>query len=608
VTNTKKRRGSTGVLGPIASDTRLKIAEAIRASREGLHGGPIDFTPPVCWSLWELLARRAEEIPEKPYIIFCDDDSGIRETLSFERVARRARRVAAFMKDRLLLGPGDVVAVADLYNHPDTVVLMFAAWALGVIVVPINMREDRRRQQHILRHSGAQAVFARDRQDHGALDNYLKRMTALAGDLGISHVVQMGGEDRRAAYWLDEIEAQAESEFAEVFPIGTEALLVYTAGVTGPPKGVVLNHSLLYGVRAFVAAQELRAEDVILCTLPLFHVQGIVAGVLAAVHVGATLVLNRRFEAATFLERVEDEGITVTSVVPAMLAEVCTFVEEQGIKPRRDYPDALQNLRRVFCGGGQLFPATASEVYERLGVRIGHGWGMTETSCWGCMLPPDLSDGEYRKLVLDSPFPSIGVPNGSLRMGIVEPTTGAPLAASEVGEIVTAGPGLMQGYFKNGVANEKAFGLSVLQTGDQGCFEEFRRDDGSRIKVFYIIGRFKETIERGGEKYSTMEIDTDIMRIPVVEQALAFGFRHNVYGQEVGAAIVVREGATLDEIAVWRHFMTLGYSWEKTPKVIRVLEDLPEALTVGEQRVKVAELFGDLSDEVFFRPDFWTKK
>ncbi len=597
-----------GVLGPIGSETRLRIVEAVRASNLGLQGDEIDFSPPRYWSLLEMLMHRAEELPDSPYLVFCDDDQGLRESLTYREVVERVKRVAAVMKNALQLGPGDVLAVADLHNHPDTVVVMFAAWALGVIVVPINMREDRRRQQHILRHSGARVVFARDRQDLGALDNYLKRMTALAGDLGISHVVQMGGTERRAAHWLDELEAQTEDEFAEIFPIDTEALLVYTAGVTGPPKGVVLSHTLLYAVRALTTSMQLEREDVLLCTLPLFHINAIVSGVLAAAHLGATVVLNRRFNPATFLERVEDEGITATSVVPAMLAGVCSHVESEGIKPRRDYPAALETLDKIFCSGGQLFPAVAREVYGLLGLRVLHGWGMTETSCWGAMTPTDLSADEYQKLILDARFPAVGGPGGSLRMGVIDPQTGEPLGPGQVGEMVAAGPGLMKGYYRNAVANERAYKYGVLQTGDEGYFENLTRPDGTSLTMFYIIGRFKEVIERGGEKYSAIEIDADILRMPVVEDALAFGFRHNVYGQEVGAVITLKEGAEIDERALWRHFMTLGYSWNKTPKVLRLVDEIPPAETSKDRRRKVMHLFKNLDDEVFGRPDFWKKK
>jgi long-chain acyl-CoA synthetase len=166
----------------------------------------------------------------------------------------------------------------------------------------------------------------------------------------------------------------------------------------------------------------------------------------------------------------------------------------------------------------------------------------------------------------------------------------------------------MAGYYRNAVANDKAFRFGVLQTGDQGYYELFTREDGSTVPLFYITGRLKEVIERAGEKYSTLEIDADLLRMPVVEQALAIGFRNTVTGQEVGAVVRVKEGAQVDEKAIWRHFMTLGYSWDKTPKVIRFVAEIPTDATGKEQRLQFADQFAGLEDEVFKRPDFWTKR
>ena len=597
-----------GVLGPISSETRIHMARARRGTRPGLVETPLEFAPPPYWSVAELLFERARLAPDATYLVYYDDDLGLRESLSYGQVAERVRRVATFMKDELGLGPGDVIACADLHNHPDTIVILYAAWALGVIAAPINMREDRRRQQFILRHSNARAIFARDRQDPDALDNYLKRMTALAGDLGIPHVIQTGGDERRAAYWLDQVEPTVEPRVAEIFSMDTEAVLVYTSGVTGAPKGVVLTHAMLYAVRALAEQQGATGRDVFLTSMPLFHVNTIVSSMLLAAYVGSTLVLNRRFNPATFLERVEDEGVSVTSVVPAMLSAICRYAKETGIKVRKAYPDVPRNLTTVFCGAGQLYPSLAREVLDVLGLRVRHGWGMSETTSWGCQLPPDLTDEEYERLVLEARHAAIGTPNSAIRLGIIDPDTGEPLPAGEVGEIVAAGPGLMKGYYRNAVVNEKALSLGVLRTGDQGYYELLTRENGDELPIFYMTGRLTEVIQRGGETYSLLEIDADIMRIPVVERALTIGFRHDVYGQEVGAVICLKEGATIDNRAVWRHFMTLGYPWDKTPKVIRVVDEIPEPPTGKKQRRLFASEFAGFDDELFPRPDFWTKK
>jgi long-chain acyl-CoA synthetase len=193
-------------------------------------------------------------------------------------------------------------------------------------------------------------------------------------------------------------------------------------------------------------------------------------------------------------------------------------------------------------------------------------------------------------------FPSIGVPVVHNQMGIIDPDTGKarpmgklgqPVSRECWGEIVVSGRNVMKEYFHNDDANQKTFQYGVLQTGDEG----FAVADGKGRPFFFIVGRIKELIERGGEKYSTFEIDQLLRSIPGVENALAYGFKSQKMGQEIGAVIEVRKGASLDEAAVLAWFKAKGVPWEKSPKVVRFVEAIPKTATGKDQRLRFAPLF-----------------
>ncbi|MGH7163869.1 MAG: class I adenylate-forming enzyme family protein [Planctomycetota bacterium] len=575
------------LLGELDAKTLAGMDGARRGDRDGLLGVPIDRSPLPVRSATELLLRRAREAPERPYAVYHDEER--RETWTHRSLADRALRIASALRADLGLRPGDALAVADRYNHPDTLALYFAAWNEGILVAPLNLREDERRHRYILAHSGAKAIVARDRRDPGAADNYLDRMKALADG---RPVAQLGGTETRSDLRLDATERVPSA--AGGHPVEQPSLLVYTSGTTGDPKGVVLSQRMLHDVRALQAHHRLGADDVFQTAMPLFHVNAIVSSMLLALWTGGRLILLRRFDPARYFAIAAAEGATQASVVPAMLDALM----------RASGAAAPHSLRAIFCGAGQLYPEVARAFHAAFpALRIRHGWGMSETTCWGCHLPPDLEDAEYRRLVLDAKFPSIGRPNPAIRMGIVDPESGAPHPPGGKGEIVCGGPGLMEGYFRNADANARAFRFGVLQTGDEGYYVDHRRADGRIEPMFHITGRLKEVIERGGEKYSTLEIDSDLLKIPGVVRALAYGFRHLKFGQEVGAVLMLESGARVDEEAVWRHFHSLGYPWDKTPKVVRLVDEIPTTATGKDQRLRFAPLFEGLERELFRRPD-----
>jgi acyl-CoA synthetase (AMP-forming)/AMP-acid ligase II len=571
------------------------IASAHRVDHPHLAGNVLPSFDLGCDGIGDLLERRAREAPDKPFLVFYDDDGRTRSDWTRQEFLVEVRKAAKVMAD-LGLAEGDAIATADEFNHADTLVVLYAAWASGIMAVPLNLKEDDERLHYIMDHAGVSALFVRDA--------YAARVAPIARKAGAEIVVSFGENCVRTLYdaeWGEMMYSVLDEGDLPPRRLGTDALNVYTSGTTGNPKGVILTHEMLYDAHGITTHHGFGEDDVFMTAMPLFHVNAIVTTCLTALWCGAIVVLNRRWKPTLFWERVYAENVSATSVVPAMLKSLTDVGEDLS-----KYPDLRERFRTIICGAGQLYVDVAEGFTQRFGIRIAHGWGMSETTCYSCFLPRDLGDADYQKAIAFHGFPSIGVPIVHNQMGIIDPQTGKPRPAGKLGqavdpscwgEIVVSGRNVMKEYFHNEEANRKTFQYGVLQTGDEG----FHVLDSKGRPFFFIVGRIKELIERGGEKYSTFEIDQLLRSIPGVENALAYGFKNQKLGQEIGAVIEAKKDAKLDEASVQKWFKDRGVPWEKSPKVVKFVDSIPKTATGKDQRLKFAPLFESYY-ETQFRP------
>ena len=339
-----------------------------------------------------------------------------------------------------------------------------------------------------------------------------------------------------------------------------------------------------------------------MCVLPIHHVNGIVVTIITPLYVGGSTVLNRRFSVSHFWERIVRDGVNVVSVVPTLLQFLIEYGERQrkaghtifgGNISRRN----LTHFRHLICGAGTLSVTLAKEFSEMFGITILHGYGLSETTCYSCFLPINLSWQANQHWLLAYDYPSIGCPIEPNEMAIFAADgSGVRMGESERGEICIRGHNVMQGYFKRPDANEETFKFQWFRSGDEGYF---LHDEAGR-KFFFITGRIKELINRGGVKFSPFDIEEVLLGLDGVKVGLAVGFPNVYYGEEVGAYVVLEDGARGDAeaiIASCREQMT----FEKSPKVVVFGSEIPVTSTGKYQRLKLQGRFAEWEHTQFRR-------
>jgi long-chain acyl-CoA synthetase len=510
-----------------------------------------------------LLGARAI-LGERSFLI--SRDGAQRSELSYaELVARVAERELTLRA----LGVTRGRRVATLFvNDVEVPITYFAAWSIGASVVPINLGEDDERISFVLRNSEACAAL------------YLPEASARAAALRDA-AVNVRWHDVSAPP-----PAAAEAAGAPPSPPSPphpedEALIVYTSGTTGAPKGVVLTQqNLLADAHALALWHGVGEGSRLMCVLPTHHVNGILVTLVTPLLAGASVVLARKFQAGTFWETAAQEGVEIVSVVPTLLA----FLLEEA---RGREGHELARFRHFICGAGPLTVELAARFEDRFGLRVIHGYGLSETTCYSSMLPVALSAEAHRGWLRDHGFPSIGAPLPPNEMAIHD-AEGNTLPEGERGEIVIRGVNVMRGYYRRPEANAETFAHGWFRSGDEGFFR--RGSDGR--DYFFITGRIKELIIRGGVNLSPFEIDEVLNAIPGVACGLAVGFENRWYGEEVGAYVTLEPGAVLDEAAILRACRE-KLPFGKAPKVVVFGSDIPVTSTGKYQRGRLVALFAE---------------
>jgi oxalate---CoA ligase len=339
------------------------------------------------------------------------------------------------------------------------------------------------------------------------------------------------------------------------------ALVLHTSGTTSRPKRVPLRHrNLLVSVDNVVRTYALGPEDVSLCIMPLFHVHGLVASTLATLRTGGTVVVPTRFNPLGFWPLAREYRATWYSASPT--PHQLLLMRAGGQRP-----DGAEHLRFIRSCSSVLTPAVQQQLEDVFGAPVLNAYGMTEAAHQMASnpLPPE-----------DRVPGTVGRGTG-VEIGIMD-DSGNLLPSGEEGEVVIKGPNVIDGYESNPEANAKSFTGGWFRTGDQGSLDS----DG----YLWLVGRIKELINRGGEKIAPAEIDEVLGRHHAVAEAVAFAMPHPTWGEEVAAAVVVKEPVAATDLI--RHCREHLADF-KVPRQVFIVESIPRTPTGKIQRRAVAE-------------------
>eukprot|EP01111_Echinosteliopsis_oligospora_P007429 TRINITY_DN2243_c0_g1_i1.p1 TRINITY_DN2243_c0_g1~~TRINITY_DN2243_c0_g1_i1.p1 ORF type:complete len:529 (+),score=129.98 TRINITY_DN2243_c0_g1_i1:120-1706(+) len=504
-------------------------------------------------SLGSVLEQQTAKYLHKSFLFWNDEE------VSYLEFNARVNRVANAL---LSVGvkSGDMVGLLSP-NCPEFLYTFFACFKIGCVVVPVNALLKAEEIQYALENSGCVVLIA----THGfasAIDSIRHQLPLLR------HIWYIGDdsniESRRKDISLSDVMLRSPSHNPRL-PIDPSqiASIIYTSGTTGKPKGVMLTHSNYYHNSGQTAYHfKVTENDRLLCFLPLFHVNAQIVSLLCSLRVGASFVLMPKFSPAHMLPAIAKYKVTSFSAVPAIYSILNSL-------PDYDQYD-LSSLRFCICGAAPMPIEVIHEFERKYKAYIVELYGLSETSCVSTINPLHL-----RKVG------SIGKAAPGLLVKIVD-EKGNTLSPGVIGEIVIYGPTVMSRYHNNEVATKATIKDGWLYTGDYGCVDQ----DG----YFFITGRKKEMIIRGGENIYPKEIEEILYKHPSVLDCAVIGIPHRIYGEEVAVAFVLRKGQKFVSEEVFEYCKKHLADY-KCPKSVKYFEQFPKTATGKIQKNKLVEMY-----------------
>ena len=543
---------------------------------------PRSITPPQT-SLWHNLAVSALRFPDKPALVFFD------QTLSYADVLRQAERLAATLH-RLGVQKGDRVLL-NLQNCPQWVIAHFAILRVNAVVVPVNPMNRAEELKHYITDPDVKVAITSadlaaelakasgelpppERLAHLIVTHYGDAFDAAADPahaegeiampaawrdwLGTRHAppVLPGGT---VTPWRDAVAASDISHLPPHTSVPQDlAVLPYTSGTTGLPKGCMHSHaSLMHNAVASGMWGNSTAENVVLSVVPMFHITGMVSVMHASIYGAATLVIMPRWDRELAGYLISRWRVTHWTNIPTMVIDLLA-------SPNFDKFD-VSSLIYIGGGGAAMPQAVAQRLFDSYGLHYAEGYGLTETAAPSHSNPHDRCKQQC-----------LGVPFISVDARVIDPITLKEVPQGEQGEIIMSGPQIFSGYWKRPEATADAFieldGKQFFRSGDLGRVDE----EG----YFFITDRLKRMINASGFKVWPAEVEALMFRHPAIQEACIISTSDTYRGESVKAVVVLRAAfkgqVTEDEIIGWCKDNMAAY---KYPRVVQFVEALPKSGT-----------------------------
>ena len=455
------------------------------------------------------------------------------------------------------IGTGDRVAIV-LPNGPE-MASAFVSVAAAATTAPLNPAYRADELDFYLGDIGVKAVLVGENEDGPAVE--------VARRLGVAVLRLAFDPTEPAGTFRVEGSAAGPPVVARPFGPGDTALLLHTSGTTSRPKLVPLSHANLAASAGNIGRTlALTAADRCLNIMPLFHIHGLIAAVRASLAAGGSVYCTPGFNALRFFHWLGDAKPSWYTAVPTMHQAIMARAG------RNEEAVAAAALRFIRSSSASLPSQVMAELEATFRCPVIESYGMTEAShqMTSNLLPPGARKGG-----------SVGVAAGP-QVAIMA-SDGRLLGPGETGEVVIRGDNVTAGYERNPDANQTAFAHGWFHTGDQGALDA----EG----YLRISGRLKEIINRGGEKISPLEVDEVIMDHPAVAQVVTFAMPHEKLGEEVAAAIVLRDGLVVTEVEI-REFCATRLADFKVPRKLVILDEIPKGATGKLQRIGLAAKLG----------------
>ena len=539
---------------------------------------PRNITPPA-GSLWHNLAVNALRYPDKTAIAFFDT------AISYAQLLRQAQQLAQYLQG-LGVKKGDRVVVC-MQNCPQLIISHFAVLRLDAVVVPVNPMNKAQELQHYITDPDTRvAITTADLASEWAAASNALPLAQRLNHLVITQFTDALGDqatqDMPPAWrdWLTTLHAAPamDSGVCHDWPVlmaamqrasddGTISLpqvsatsqdlavLPYTSGTTGLPKGCMHTHvSIMHNAVASSLWSNGTSANVTLCAVPMFHITGMVSVMHATVFAGATLVVMPRWDRDLAGRLISRHKVTHWTNIPTMVIDLLA-------SPSFDQYD-LSSLVYIGGGGAAMPQAVAQRLWEQFGLRYAEGYGLTETAAPSHSNPPDATKQQC-----------LGVPFISAQARVIDPDTLQEVPTGEQGEIIMHGPMNFSGYWKNPQATAKAFiefeGKQFFRSGDLGRVDE----DG----YFFLTDRLKRMINASGFKVWPAEVEALMFQHPAIAEACIIAAHDDYRGETVKAVVVLRKThlqTTEDDILQWCRDHMAVY---KAPRIVQFVDALPKS-------------------------------